>query len=761
MQSQADTLSYISNPTASPEKHPYQNPHLPAETRADDLICRMTLAEKIGQMTQLDITLINTTGKQRDIVLDEKKVRKLLRKHHIGSFLNGEAVEAGTWFRFMDRLTRLAVEESRLGIPLIYGIDHIHGASYLSGATIFPQGINLGATFEPEHARNTGSITALECADLGHHWCFSPVLDLGLNPQWPRFYETYGEDPLLAARLGQAFVQGMQENPETAPYKVSATGKHFLGYSDPRAGWDRTPALIPMQQIHEIHRVSFQRAIDAGLRTIMLNSGEVNGIPVHASHEIITGLLRDEMGFDGVVVTDWDDVRKLMNFHFTAENFTEATYQCVMAGIDMCMTPLTLEFNTSMLELVESGRISEARIDESVRRILKLKFELGLFEHPYPANDRFERIGRADSRAKALKAAQDSLVLLKNEDAVLPLTSPKRLALFGPSAQSRRNLCGGWTIAWQGGEEERYPETMHTLHSALKQEFPATEIVVFSDDVLRDLQQATHQQQTDFLNKLASFDALIYAGGEEPYCEFAGNISDMRLPAFQRQALNLLGRAASPLILVLIQGRPRLITECIDSTQAVLHAGLPGFEGAEAIATVLSGGVNPSGRLPFSYPKWPNHHLPYHHKPSNIYFFDPSVANHITQGARNTALFPFGHGLGYASFSYRNLVLSRKELNADEHLTATVEVSNTGQTAGTETLLWFITQRFGRISRPVKQLRHFEKCLLAPGESAVRTFQIHPRELAYPDARGKAVLENGAYEVQIGGLKEAFRLKKR
>ncbi|WP_124245562.1 glycoside hydrolase family 3 protein [Cyclonatronum proteinivorum] len=737
---------------------PYQNPALPAQARTEDLLKRMTLSEKIGQMTQLDVTLINTTGEQRDIVLNEKKARNLILNHHIGSFLNGEAVEADVWFGFMDRLTRIAAEESRLGIPIIYGIDHIHGATYLSGSTVFPQGINLGATFEPEHARNTGRITALECADIGHHWCFSPVLDLGLNPQWPRFYETYGEDPLLASKLGTAFVGGMQENDEIAPYKVSATGKHFLGYSDPRSGWDRTPALIPMQQIHEFHRISFQHAIDAGLRTIMLNSGEVNGVPVHASHEIITGLLREEMGFDGVVVTDWDDVRKLMNFHFTAENFTEATYQSVMAGIDMCMTPLTLDFNKSMHELVESGRITEARIDESVRRILKLKFDLGLFENPFPRNDRFERIGRADSRAKALKAAQESIVLLKNEHDTLPLQSPKRIALFGPSAKSKRNLCGGWTIAWQGGEEERFPEKMHTIETALQKEFPDAEIVVFSDDVLAGLEQASSPKQKAFLKQLSAFDALIYAGGEEPYCEYVGNISDMRLPAFQRNAIALLGRAETPLILVLIQGRPRLITESIESTSAVLHAGLPGFEGAKAIATVLSGTVNPSGRLPFSYPKWPNHHLPYHHKQSNIYFFDPNVANQIQQGTKATALFPFGSGLSYCAFSYSGLSLKAENINGETRYTARVEVTNTGNRSGCETVLWFVSQAFGRISRPVKQLRHFEKVPLQAGETRECTFSFTPADFSYPDEIGQPVKPKGAFTLLTGRLETGFRV---
>ncbi|MCH8487612.1 MAG: glycoside hydrolase family 3 C-terminal domain-containing protein [Candidatus Cyclonatronum sp.] len=738
---------------------PYLNPELPSEQRAEDLLSRMTIAEKIGEMTQLDITLINKTGKQRDIELDADKARELILKHHIGSFLNGEAAAPEVWFRFMDELTRIAVEESRLGIPLIFGIDHIHGASYLSGSTIFPQGINLGATFNPEHARHTGYTTALECADVGHHWCFSPVLDLGLHPQWPRFWETYGEDPHLAARMGEAFVRGMQENQETAPYKVAATGKHFLGYSDPRAGWDRTPAYIPMQQIHEFHRVSFQKAVDAGLRTIMLNSGEVNGVPVHASYELLTELLRNKMGFDGVVVTDWDDVRKLMNFHYTAADFTEATYQSVMAGIDMCMTPLTLDFNESMLELVESGRITEGRLDASVRRILKLKFDLGLFENPFPRNDRFARIGSTESKGKALKAAQESVILLKNKNETLPLKQPKRIGLFGPSAQSRRNLCGGWTLAWQGGEEARYPESMHTIHTALQKEFPSTEVVVFSDDALRDLQKASVRKQKSFLQELEALDALIYAGGEEPYCEFAGNISDLRLPKPQREDVQLLSRAKVPLLLVLVQGRPRLITELLEGTDAFIHAGLPGFEGAEAIAKVLSGAVNPSGRLPFSYPKWPNHFLPYHHKRSNIYFFDPSVANHITQGTKNTALYPFGFGLSYTTFAYSGLRLSRSETNGSDPIRATVRITNTGTRTGTETVLWFTSTLVGRITRPVKQLRHFEKVRLKPGESAECTYDILPVNLSYPDENAQPVLENGTYSVEINGLSAGFLIK--
>ena len=314
----------------------------------EDLLSRMSLAEKVGQMTQLDITLINPSGVQKDVRLDVRKARDLIATHHIGSFLNGEAVPPVDWFVFMEELTRIAVEESRLGIPLIYGIDHIHGASYVKGATLFPHSINLGATFDPEHARTAGRITALESADLGHHWVFAPVMDLGVNPMWPRFYETYGEDPLLCGRMGAAFVDGLQNAAASEPTRQAATAKHFLGYSDPKSGWDRTPAHLSMQQIQEWHRPAFQMVVDAGVKAVMVNSGEINGVPVHASRELLTDLLRRQMGFEGVVVTDWDDIRKLVDFHQTAEDYKEATYQCVMAGIDMSMTPLTLDFNTAL-----------------------------------------------------------------------------------------------------------------------------------------------------------------------------------------------------------------------------------------------------------------------------------------------------------------------------------------------------------------------------------------------------------------------------
>lgn len=733
----------------------YKNADADIEDRVESLLSQMTVYEKIGQMTQLNISVINKTGNQRHVELNAEKARYYLTEHHIGSFLNGEAVPGEQWFTFMDELTRMAVEETRLGIPIIYGIDHIHGASYLSGSTIFPQSINLGATFNKEHGYNMGWVTAYETADLGHHWNFAPVLDLGANSIWPRFWETFGEDPHVAAEMGAAYVRGYQGNEEIAPYKLAATGKHFIGYSTPTSGWDRTPVQIGMQALQEFHIPPFQASIEAGMKTIMLNSGEVNGIPVHASKEIIQGILREQLGFDGVIVTDWEDIGKLVDFHKVAKDYKEATYMAVKAGIDVNMTPLTTQFNEALMELYEEGRISEERIDESVRRILRLKFELGLFEHPYPSDERLDRIGEDRNKAKALEAARESIVLLKNENNVLPIANPQRIVLTGPTADNKRNLSGGWTLSWQGAEEERYPEDMHTVFTALQQEYPDAEIELIEELPM----DASSRNQNRFFRSLNSADLIIYVGGEEPYTEFVGNITDFRLPEFQRNEISFLNQAETPVALVLVQGRPRIITDIYSDTDIILFAGLPGFEGAEAIANIFSGAVNPSGKLPFSYPQHTGHYLTYNHKSSDVYFFNPDEANHIAQGEQQTALFEFGYGLSYTTFEYSDLELSASEITADETLLATVTITNTGNVAGMESALWFLTNQVGSISRPVKELKHFEKVSLEPGESVTIDFEINPHKvLWFPDAEGNRIYETGSFTLTVDDLSSDFRL---
>lgn len=735
---------------------PYLNPSNSIDDRVDDLISRMTIEEKIGQMTQLDITMINNERQQSDVSLDPDRARTLLKEHHIGSFLNGEAVPAQQWIDYINELQRIAVEETRLGIPVIYGIDHMHGASYLEGSTIFPHNINIGATFNPENARQNGRITALEAGPLGHVWNFAPVLDLGKNPYWPRVYETYGEDPYLSSKLGVSYIRGLQAKYDAFPYQIAATGKHFLGYSVPRSGWDRTPVDLSMQTIHEFHRPSFQAAVEEGMKTMMLNSGEVNGIPVHASKELLTGLLREKMGFDGVIVTDWADIGKLYNYHHTARSYEEATFQAIDAGVDMSMTPRSLKFNESLISLVQKGKISEDRLDRSVRRILRLKFELGLFEHPYPSGKGIENIGSPSHKSYALQAAQESMVLLKNHANTLPLSQDIRnILVVGPTADNKRNLSGGWTLAWQGGSEEQYPEDMMTIVEALQAEFPSASVTV-----MESIGKAGSSKRTEFESAAEQADAVVIAAGEEPYTEFVGNIADLSLPKEQMELIKAVNKTGKPAVLVLIEGRPRIISDIVDDTDAIIWAGLPGFEGAKAIADVISGSINPSGKLPFSYPEYVGYFVPYNHKPSASYHFDPEVANDIEQDDETIAEWEFGHGLSYTSFNYSDIVIDETPISANETLKAEVTLKNTGARKGTEVVMWFISDEVGKISRPVKELIHFERVELEPGESQKVTLTIEPKEdLTYPDFEGKPILEDGYFKIRTGNREKRFYLE--
>lgn len=741
---------------AQEESPLYKNPEAGIEARVDDLISRMTLLEKVGQMTQLNITMLNTSGRQKDVKLVESKARELFREWQIGSILNGEAAPAQQWYDYMDQLTHIAMEESRLDIPIIYGIDHIHGASYMSNTVLFPQAITLANSFNPELAYQEGKITVVESADVGHHWIFAPVLDLGRTPLFPRFWETYGEDPYLAARMGEAFVKGIQDpHEEIAPYKIAACAKHFIGYSDPYSGWDRTPVDLSMQTIHEFYRPSFQAAVDAGLKTVMVNSGEVNGIPVHGSAELLTKLLREQMGFDGVILTDWADIEKMINYHYVAHDWKEATLRAINAGIDMSMTPSSLKFNEALIELVEEGKVSEARIDSSVARILRLKFELGLFEHPYPRNDRFDRIGSEEHKAVSLQAAEEGIVLLRNENKVLPLSKEtKEIILLGPSVRSKTNLNGGWTLKWQGGgANENFPEWVKTVEDAISAAFPDTK-VTYIEHIEQEGRSAKKQQK-----QLSSADAIIYVGGEEPYTEFRGNITDLSLEQKQLDEIAYVSKFTDKLILVLVEGRPRLITEIFNDTEAIIFAGLPGFLGADAIANIISGDVNPSGKLSFSYPLFPNHHIAYNHKPGAINYYTSDEANAIEVGeGKRISLFPFGYGLSYTSFEYSDLRLSSESMNEDEIITAEITVQNTGDLAGQESVLWFLRDKVGYITRPVSLLKYFEKIELEPGESKTLRFEIDSDDLWYPDENGAQRLEAGEFILKVGGLSKSFIL---
>ncbi|WP_375419549.1 glycoside hydrolase family 3 N-terminal domain-containing protein [uncultured Hymenobacter sp.] len=726
--------------------------------RVRQLLSQMTLDEKIGQMTQLTNATINHTGEQKDITLDSAKLVPLIRDFHVGSFLNGEAVPPAQWVKFLSAVQRIALRESRLHIPIIYGVDHMHGASYVSGAAIFPHNLNLAATFNPVFAQQEARATVLESADLGHRWVFAPVLDLGVNVYWPRLYETYGEDPHVASVMGAAYVKELQGNQDIAPFKVAGCGKHFLGYSDPRNGWDRTNALIPDQRLQEFFRPSFQAAIDAGLKSIMINSGEINGEPVHASKAILTDLLRRQMGFQGVAVTDWQDIIRLVTVQKTAPNEKEATWMALDAGVDMAMTPYTTDFCRYVKELVREGRLSEERINLSAGRVLQMKDDIGLFEYPMPRADRLNRIGDPALQLQAVQAARESVVLLKNERNTLPLrpAQVKRLLVLGPSADSRANLAGGWTLAWQGRAEPAYPREVLTLLAALKKEFPRAQV-----ETLPYQDAAGKVQLTAISAAARRADAIVLALGERPYAEGLGNSSDLTLPDDQRQLVQAAQGSGRPTVLVLIGGRPLIVRAVADKAGAIVWAGLPGFGGGQALAEVLSGKTNPSGRLPFTYPQFAGHTANYHHDNNeNSLELSDFGAGFESRGPKykSAMLTEFGQGLSYTSFRYQNLQLADSVLSGRGTLRATVQVTNTGTLPGQEAVLWFLTDEVGRITRPVRLLKHFEKQAFAPGQTRELVFEIRPdQHLSYPGPAGESRLEDGYFTLRVGDQSRRFR----
>ena len=715
------------------------------EKKIDDLLSKMTLEEKIGQMTQINNSEISTNAQwgagadlKIEIKLDTAKLSKMLRNYHVGSFLNGIAVSPQTWYTFYKEIQETNMQVSRLKIPIIYGIDHMHGPNYVEGATIFPHALNTAATYNNQFPEDMARVTAIETADLGHQWLFAPVFDLARTPLWGRYYETLGESPYVSATMGSIFVKTVQNETAIAPYKIGATAKHFLAYSDPKYGWDRGPVDISEQALYEFHVPSFKAAIDAGIKTVMINSGELNGEPVTGSYRVITKLLRDELGFKGVAVTDWEDIIRLYRNHRVAENEKEATLMSINAGIDVAMTPYTTDFCDHLKTLVKEGKVSMERIDLSVSRILRLKFELGLFENPYPRNDRFNKVGSPDHRAKALEAARESIVLMKNEN-ILPLAKGKRILLAGPVANLKQPLAGGWTLRWIPAEEEIYPKDMLTVYTALQKEFPGNVTLATSNSEVN--------------SKASGADAIVVAVGEMPYSEGYGSIHDLNLPEDQLTLVKAAQATGKPVVLVMISGRPRVITSIYKDCKAMLFAGLPGFEGAQAIAEIISGKVNPSAKLSFNYPYAVNRLIPHNHKVSEI-----KLAHEIENPI---ALMHFGTGLSYTTFEYSNLTLSDSVLTSPTaEVTATVTVKNTGTREGKEAVLWFLHDEVASISRPVRDLKYYEKQLFKPGESKAFTFKMRPMEhLTFPNSKGEPVLENGSFTLMVGDLKTRFRLK--
>ena len=722
--------------------------------RVEELLDQMTIEEKVGQMMQvtLDAMSAQVASPGTPHKLDEVKARRVVVEYAAGSILNTSniAMEPAYWREVVGRLQELAVDETRLGVPLVYGIDSVHGANYVYGATIFPHNLTLAATFEPDLARVSAEITAAESRAVGLSWNFSPVCDVARHPAWSRVFETFGEDTYLASEMVAAHVAGQQGDDLASPLAVAATAKHFLGYSDPRTGRDRTPAYIPGHELHGTFLPPFLAAFDAGARTIMINSGEINGIPVHANPGILSELLRGKLGFRGVAVTDWEDIIKLRDLHRVAETEREATRIAVEAGIDMSMTAMTTDFADHLVSLVRDGEVSESRIDESVRRILALKMELGLFESVMPTAEEMADIGSDEYQAVSLDAARRGTVMLKNEDGVLPLKGTEKLLVTGPASDDLLTLHGAWSYSWQGTEAGAYPDSP-TILDAVRDRLGAgrvTHVPGSELDRVVDVKAAAEAAR--------DADVVLLCLGELPSTEGVGDISDLAIPAAQAELAAAIAETGTPVVLVLAENRPRLVTEIAEHAKAVLWMGHPGPHGPRALTEILTGDVNPSGKLPFTYPRGANALMAYDHKTSERPSADWQMNGY-------DPLYPFGHGLSFTSFGYSGLSVEVPEgvPSGDASgwaVEVSVTVSNTGARAGAETALVYVSDHVASITPRVRRLQAFAKADLEPGESREMVFSLPAGAFSVVDNEGRSRVEPGEFTIRVGTEEHTFRL---
>lgn len=713
--------------------------------KIQELLSQMTVEEKVGQMTNLTLAAVAEKN-DNPVKLDMEQLRNAIVKHHIGSFQNtiDHAYSAEEWRKIINAIQKMTLTETRLKIPSLYEIDAVHGANNTLGATLFPHNLALAATRNPDLAKIAGNITAKEVRASGIRLSFSPVVDVGRQPLWPRFSETFGEDVLLVKEFGVATVQGLEGSNLKDAVSVASSLKHFIGYSNPADGKDRAPAYIPEIAIREYYLPSFKAAIDAGARTIMVNSGDVNGVPLHASKYYLTDVLRSELGFKGVVTSDWEDVNKLYTRHRVAANSKEAAYLAVDAGIDLVIAPDNYFFYDDLVALVKEGRITEQRINESVARILQLKIDLGYFEHPYSEAAATKNMGLAEYKKAALTAAHESVVLLKNENNVLPLSKDKKYLVVGPVANSLTALHGCWSFTWQGKNASYFDKDTTTLVKAIERKVSHKNVYNFSG--------------TDFIDKdidIASavlaaknVDVIVVAVGEDAYAETMGNINDLELPEIQQTLVNALAGTGKPMVMVLSEGRPRIIRKIEPKVNAIVLHNWGGSQSATAIADVLFGDYNPDGILPYTYPRYSGEILTYDHKWTN--------ANPEQNMPVFNPQYVFGHGLSYTEFKYSDLTISSETLSPTQTLKVSVQVKNTGARAGKHTVELYSSDLYASIVPSVKRLRKYEKIFLAAGQSKVVEFNLRAEDLAFVNAELKTVTEAGEFELGVGNLTKKF-----
>ena len=785
-----------------------QKPAIPRdavlEAKIEKTLAKMTLDEKIGQMLELNLDIIGkmtvenakvdrekvrsvmqqygrSEAEIKDLLkmtdqqiidklggfpvdiyqgdtkrvwkLNEQMLDTLISKWKVGSILNAPGTKAPTvaqWQQWIQLIQKKSMKY--LGIPDIYGLDHNHGVTYTQGGTLFPQPINLGASFNTELARRGAEITAYESRAANCPWVYNPVVDLSRDPRWPRVYESFGEDAIVNSKMVTAEIKGYQgdDNNHIDQYHVGTSTKHYFAYGAPWTGKDRTPAYLSPQMIREKYFEPFKAAALAGTLTMMVNSASVNGVPVHASYEYLTKWLKEDLQWDGFLVTDWADINNLFSREHVAKDKKDAIRIAINAGIDMSMDPYSVEFCILLKELVQEGKVKMSRIDDAVRRILRAKYRLGLFEKPNTGGKGFEKFGSAEFAAASLKAAEESEVLLKNEGNILPLAKGKKILLTGPNANQMRCLHGGWSYTWQGSKAEELSEKYNTIYEALCNKY-GKENIILEQGVTYNENGAYYDENEPQIDKAVAAadkaDVIIACIGENSYTETPGNLNDLWLSPNQRNLVKALAKTGKPIVMVLNEGRPRLIADIEPLAKAVVDILIPGNYGGDALANLLAGDANFSAKMPYTYPREINSLNTYDYKVSEEV---GTMAGAYNYDAKVSLQWPFGYGISYTTYEYSNLKVDKKQFTAADVLTVSVDVKNTGAKAGKEAVLLYSSDLVASIVPDNKRLRDFTKIELQPGEVKTVTFQLPAKNLAFVGADGKWTLEEGDFILKVG-----------
>lgn len=716
---------------------------------------KMTLEEKIGQMCEITIDVVTDfeASKKNGFTLSEAKLDTVIGKYKVGSLLNvpmGIAQKKEKWSEAIRIIQDKSMKET--GIPCIYGVDQIHGTTYTLDGTMFPQGINMAASFNRELTRKGAEISAYETRACCIPWTYAPVVDLGRDPRWPRMWENYGEDCYVNAEMGKAAVAGFQGNDPNhiGEYNIAACMKHYMGYGVPVSGKDRTPSSISRTEMREKHFAPFMEAVRNGALSVMVNSGVNEGMPFHANRELLTGWLKEELNWDGMIVTDWADINNLCTRDHIAASKKEAIKIAINAGIDMSMVPYEVSFCTYLKELVEEGEVPMSRIDDAVARVLRLKYRLGLFENPYWDIRKYDKFGSEEFAKVALQAAEESEILLKNENNVLPLVPGKKILLTGPNANSMRCLNGGWSYSWQGNQADNCAGAYNTIYESLCNKY-GKENIIYEPGVTYAASGNWWEENIPKISKAVAAasraDVIVACIGENSYCETPGNLTDLTLSANQRNLVKALSQTGKPVILVLNQGRPRIISDIEPLAEGIINIMLPGNYGGDALANLMAGDANFSARMPFTYPKYANALATYDYKPCESM---GQMNGNYNYDSVMDVQWPFGYGLSYTAYQYANLKVDKPTFTASDEITVSVDVTNVGKMAGKEAVLLYSQDLVASTTPDNIRLRNFEKVALQPNETRTVTMTIRGSDLAFVGYDGKWRLEAGDFKLRCG-----------